>query len=363
MGVPTHEDPIVVSAVAAISPVGHSAAVTFTSIKAGLTRISESSELKIRNQKGKLMQVNCAAVIGITDGHRRYLRHFRMAVRAFAEVLGNARLDECLLDSTALHLVLAEPERPGMDDRVEKELMRKMSSVLGITDLTSRTTITSTGHAGAFEAVQAAMKAITTGQYSRAIVGAVDGYLDELTLEWLNDTGRLKTDDNSKGFVPGEGAAFLVLEPYSSTTARKGSALAMLAGIGNMVEPNNIFEKSACTGDGLTGAIRSAFKMAGDSSPVSLVVCDLNGERYRANEWGLAMSRSFGTRSPPSLLWHPADCLGDCGAAAGVLNLVFGTLALKQRNAQENHVLVWGSSDDGQRGAALLTKVSETLSH
>jgi 3-oxoacyl-[acyl-carrier-protein] synthase-1 len=359
----SHDDPIVVSAVAAVSPVGHSAAVSFTSVKAGLARIGESTDLKIRDQKGKLMWVTCAAVTGITDGHRRYLRHYRMAVRAFAEVLAHARLDDALLDDTVLHLVLAEPERPGMDDRVEKELVRKISRVLELADLPSRTTITSTGHAGVFEAVQAAANAIATGQCARAIVGAVDGYLDELTLEWLNDTGRLKTDENAKGFVPGEAAAFLVFERLSSTVARKGRALARLAGIGNTVEPNSIYEKSACTGDGLTGAIRSALETEGDASSLSLVVCDLNGERYRANEWGLAMSRSFGTGSPPGLLWHPADCLGDCGAAAGVLNLVFGALALARRNVPDGRVLAWGSSDDGQRGAALLAAVSATRPH
>ena len=93
------------------------------------------------------------------------------------------------------------------------------------------------------------------------------------------------------------------------------------------------------------------------------MVCDLNGERYRANEWGHALSRSFGASVPPELVWHPADCLGDCGAAAGVLNVIFGTLALARRSVPDGEVLVWGSSDDGERGAALLTAVSATQSH
>ena len=356
------EDAIVVSGVAAVSPVGHSAAVSFTSVKAGLPRIGESTDLRIRDHKDRLIQVTCAAVTGITDGHRRYLRHFRMAVRAFAEVLDHAHLDDGLLNDTVLYLVLAEPERPGMDQRVETHLVRKIAQVLGLVDPSPHTTITKTGHAGVFEAVQAAAGAILTGRCSRAIIGAVDGYLDELTLSWLYDTGRLKTEENPKGFVPGEAAAFLVLERHSAVQARNAQALARLAGTGYAIESNSIYDKSPCTGNGLTGAIRSAVQ-GSDGSTLALIVCDLNGERYRANEWGLALLRSFGASAPPELLWHPADCLGDCGAAAGALNVVFGALALARRSVPDGSVLVWGSSDDGERGAALLAAVPGTTSH
>jgi 3-oxoacyl-[acyl-carrier-protein] synthase-1 len=267
-----------------------------------------------------------------------------------------------LLNDTALYLVLAEPERPGMDQRVETDLVRKIARVLRLVDPSSHTTITKTGHAGVFDAVQAAAGAIVTGRCSRAIIGAVDGYLDELTLSWLYDTGRLKSEDNPKGFVPGEAAAFLVLERHSAVQKRNAQALAKLVGIGYAIESNSIYDKSPCTGDGLTSAIRSALEGL-DGSTLTLVVCDLNGERYRANEWGLALPRSFGASAPPELLWHPADCLGDCGAAAGALNVVFGALALARRSVADGSVLVWGSSDDGERGAALLTPIPPTQSH
>ena len=363
MGMVGRDEAVVVSGVAAVSAVGHSAAVSFASVKAGLARIGDSTELKIRNGKGKLMSVTCASVTGITNGHRRYLRCFRMAVRAFAEVLVDSQLDDALLNEATLYLVLAERERPGMDSRIEKELVGKLARELGLPDLSSRTTLISTGHAGAFEALEAAANAISAGRCARAVIGSVDGYLDELTLEWLKDTGRLKTEENPKGFVPGEAAAFLVLERHSTVLARNGKALAMLVGTGSTIESNSIYDKAPSTGDGLTAAIRSAVEPVGDVSSLALVVCDLNGERYRANEWGLALLRSFGATPTPRLLWHPADCLGDCGAAAGVLNIVFGTLAIARRSVADGSVLVWGSSDDGERGAALLAAVSGTTSH
>lgn len=351
------KDPFVVSGVSAISSVGHSAAISYTSVRAGLSRLGESSELKIRGTKGKLMNVTCAAVSGIADGHRRYLRHYRLAVRTFAEALAHAMLDADLLDETELFLAVAEPERPGMDDRVLTQLVPRLCSTLGLADLSPRTAVLQAGHAGIFHAVQSAGQRIAAGHCKRAIVGAVDGYLDELTLTWLYDTGRLKTEDNPKGFVPGEASAFLVIERLSTATERRGRALARLTGLGIAFEPANLYAKTPCAGIGLTDAIRAALAHSDAATPLALVVCDLNGERERANEWGLAVTRGFG-KIAPQLLWHPADCLGDCGAAAGALNLVFGTLALARQNVPEGEVLVWGSSDDGERGAALLATVN-----
>ena len=355
------QDPIVVSGVAAVSPVGHTAAVSFSSVRAGLARIGESPELRIRDERGRLMTVTCAAVAGITDGQRRYLRLFRMAVRAFAQVLINADLGGAGLKNTTLHIALAEPERPGMDHRVEQDLVRKMIQVLGLTPPV-QTTLTTTGHAAVFEALTHAMSALASGGIDRAIVGAVDGYLDELTLQWLKDTDRLKTEDNPKGFIPGEAAAFLVLERQSSCAARGGRVLARLESSANSVEPNSLYDKVPCSGEGLTGAIRQAIVASGAPPEIVLTLCDLNGERYRANEWGLTLVRAFGEAGPPAVTWHPADCMGDSGAAAGALNLVFASLAADRRLAN-GRVLVWGSSDDGQRGAAILDLSRVQRSH
>jgi 3-oxoacyl-[acyl-carrier-protein] synthase-1 len=347
-------DPIVVSAVGMVSPVGHSAAVTFASVKAGLARIAESPELRIRDDRGKLMTVTCAAVTGITDGHRRYLRLFRLAVRALSQTLKSAALDHVDLDRATMHLVLAEPGRPGMDHRVEQDLARKMLLALGL-EAPLHTIVTTEGHAGIFEALGSAMSSIASGSTDRAIVGAVDGYLDELTLQWLKDTERLKSEDNPKGFVPGEAAGFLMLERQSAVAARGGRGLARLAGTGYALESHSIYDKTPSTGAGLTGAIRSALTASGEEPPLSLVVCDLNGERYRANEWGLVLSRAFESNQAPESLWHPADCVGDCGAAAGILNTVVATLAVAQDRSRNDSALVWGASDDGQRGAAMLS--------
>ena len=85
-----------------------------------------------------------------------------------------------------------------------------------------------------------------------------------------------------------------------------------------------------------------------------LVVCDLNGERPRGLEWAVAATRSFGDLSGDEEVWHPADCYGDPGAAAGVLDLVWASMAFHRRYAPRPQAVVWGASDGGLRAAAVL---------
>ncbi len=352
-------DPLVVSGVSAITAIGHDAAVSYASARAGLARIVETREFQVRDARRKLTAVTCAAVDGVTDGQRRYARQYRMAVRAFAELIDHARLDDAALENASVHLGLHEPARPGMDDRLGTDLVPAMCETLALENLSSRTTVDFAGHAVAFLALESAAREIASGRCARAVVGAVDGYLDEVTLQWLADTGRLKGEGHGKGFVPGEAAAFLLVEPLSAARARGARCLARLTGIGSAMEANSLYDETPCLGQGLTQAVGTALRMSAADGPVTLVSCDLNGERHRANEWALVLARSGVEHASPDL-WHPAACLGDCGAASGALNLAFGALAVARGDLVPGQALAWGSSDDGERGAAVFAPVRST---
>ena len=343
-------EPIVISAVGVVSPIGHSAPIAYTSMRAGLSRLGLSPELRIRDGRGKLMSVVCGAATGVTDGHRRFLRLYRMALRAWSEALAQGRLAASDLSDTHVYLCLAEAERPGLDNRAATGLMRKACAALGLPDLSSATAVGLHGHAGPLMALQTACRSVASGACRRAFVVGVDTYLDELSLQWLADTGRLKVEGQAKGFVPGEGAAVLLIEQASSARARQVMPLAQVAGVGAAMETQTIFDKKPSTGEALTQALRAATRQAG---PCPLVVCDLNGERYRAQEWGLVLARTQGAQGA-QLTWHAADCMGDAGAASGALSLVWAAMALSRRHAPGNAALIWGASDDGERGAAVL---------
>jgi 3-oxoacyl-[acyl-carrier-protein] synthase-1 len=346
---------IVVTGRGMVTPVGHKTAQTCASIRAGITRLFESEEFRIPDERGSLTPVVCGAVSGITDGHRRYLRILRMAVPAFVEALSEANISDTELEDSGLYLCLSEQDRPGMDNRAEQNLAVHMSRYIGIGNMSARTQIFNLGHAGMFFALEQAFKDILNGKYHRAIIGAVDTYLDEVTLKFLLDFDRLKTETNNKGFIPGEGAAFVVLETKQNATRRNVRSLARVEGACTTLEENTLYEDEPCKGDGLSKSIQGTLASLTDEGKLTgLVISDLNGERYRSLEWGLAMPRVLSNNQLSIAVWHTADCLGDAGAAVGTVNLCLGVTALDKGYAKTKNILLWGSSDYGDRGSAYL---------
>lgn len=352
---PTEELIPVITAVGMVTPVGHTATESCASINAGLSRVAESFEFRVPDEKDHQVTVNCAAVTGVTDGYRRFLRHHRLAVRAFVEAIGKARLDDQALRAVGVYLCICEPDRVQIDSRIQDQLVRRISQAIDVPDLTARTQVFPLGHAGVFRALEVAIRDLTIGKIRYAIVGGVDTYLDEATLDWLADINRLKNGRTVIGLIPGEGAAFVVLESRSGAEARGATALARVDAVATAMENNGIYADAPCRGDGLTDSLKRTLAAMPDGGvDTAVVLCDLNGERYRAAEWGMTMFRALGSVRRAPAVWHPAASTGDTGAAAGAINLAFGAVAVARGYARPEQVLVWGSSDDGLRGSAYL---------
>jgi 3-oxoacyl-[acyl-carrier-protein] synthase-1 len=208
------------------------------------------------------------------------------------------------------------------------------------------------GRASGLEVLSAALQDLAGGTVDCALVGGIDSLLRGPTLERLEAAGQLRTGENPQGVIPGEGAAFVVLE--GETTAGQGGPPidARILGAAVATEP------TVSTGDpnqaiGLSTVLRSVRDQAGLQTP-PLVVCDLNGDRYRALEWGLAATRAFGDLEGDLDFWHPADCIGDAGAALGILDVIWGATAMRRGYSPNARVIVWGASENGVRGAVVL---------
>lgn len=344
-----------ITAMGMVTPVGASVEQTCASLRASISRLAVSTDLKIRSPKGQKVPVVCGSVAGVTDGQRRFLRLFRMASSAIKEAFANAALVPEELRNSGLYLGLAEQDRPGLDTRAANDLPRYLGKVLGASGLESRSEVFTCGHASIFYAVRKALSDLESGKYQRAVVGCVDTYLDELTLKWLSMNNRLKTEETNKGFFPGEAAAFFVLEDESVAKLRKMYAIARIGGVAIAVEPNTIYSEQPCKGDGLTTCLNQtlASLQAGLTKP-SIALSDLNGERYRALEWGLVVSRIPLPLESGAKVWHVADCMGDAGAATGAINICFGAVAMRKGYADSQSVLVWGSSDYGDRASCFV---------
>lgn len=80
----------------------------------------------------------------------------------------------------------------------------------------------------------------------------------------------------------------------------------------------------------------------------------MNGETYRADEFGFAALRTRERFRSATDFVAPADCWGDIGAAGMPLHSALALIANRKRYGKGPISLVWASSESGERGAVLL---------
>jgi len=205
------------------------------------------------------------------------------------------------------------------------------------------------------DALESACRAIKNGQCETGIVVCADSYHDPHTLAWLDGKMRLKSQRNRDGFIPGEAAAAVRIESAASALANGSPILARIESMGRSVEPRSIKSGEPSTAVGLTQAIGQA--VGAEAGEMAWVACDLNGESYRAQEWGNAQVRLTGAFRNLQHVWHPADCVGDVGAASAGLLTVIAARAMQRGYAPADRCLIWSAADNGQRSAMIICKV------
>jgi 3-oxoacyl-[acyl-carrier-protein] synthase-1 len=209
------------------------------------------------------------------------------------------------------------------------------------------------GGAGGLLALKDALDLLASRRAPFVVVGGVDTFLDAKRLALLDGEDRL-TGGSMDGFIPGEGAAFLLLAGPGVVRQHRLKPLARVAGVGAGVEPGHRYSPQPYRGDGLADAFRALFSTLPPGTPkVRCVYAGFNGESLPAKEWGVAYLRSTERFEEALRIEHPADCVGDVGAALGPLMLALAAVGLRDRRCEEP-CLVWSTSDQETRAAALM---------
>jgi 3-oxoacyl-[acyl-carrier-protein] synthase-1 len=258
-----------------------------------------------------------------------------------------------------LGVLLAVPSaRPGMEEGTGKKLIQEIIAELPVTPDKPRCGLMMTGHEGGITALHHAIETIRTAAVEAILVGGVECYQNIDTLHWLESQSRLKVEDESNGFIPGEGSGFVLLCSESAARRYHLPVFAEIRCTGRGVEPRPWFSEKATIGEGLTEAFQSMF---GDQhcpeEKVGVTYCDLNGESWRADEWGYAYVRTGERHGSPIDLRHPAASWGDVGAASGPLLVGLASFELNRYRDAPNLALVWTASDmQPFRSACLLQR-------
>jgi 3-oxoacyl-[acyl-carrier-protein] synthase-1 len=212
------------------------------------------------------------------------------------------------------------------------------------------------GRAAALLALELAMTALEQDPSRPVVVGGIDTYLDLRLLATLEAEGRILGPRVSDGFVPGEGASFLVLAHPSAATEEGAVTVAAAA---SASDPGHRSGSAPARGEGLATAIellRSRLPEPG--SAVGTTFAGLNGESFDAKQWGVARLRHADFFAADAVVSHPADCFADTGAATGALLLCLGARALA-RGERRGPALIWAASDGETRACALLSRAEK----
>ncbi len=348
----------VVTGIGMTTPVGLTAAQSCAAVRAGISAIAALDYFTVENDEFEQVPIMGCVVRGLTDGYLGLGRWTRLTTAALRDALGNAVLRPPDLAGAGLYVALPSPDRDGVDARITGALGDRIADWLSVPGVERRTRVFCAGHAGGALAFQHAVADLASGAITRAVICAVDSLVEPATLRFLLDKRRLKTGDRPDGFVPGEAAACVVLEPAHVAQARGRTPLATVEAASTATEPVTISMDAPSAATGLSEAIRLTFAQLPDEGrQTTVIVCDLNGETYRAKEFGTTAARVLSAISTRWSVWHPADCIGDTGAAAFGVSACVGLRALAKQYAKGDRVLVLGSSDDGLRGAVSFGRV------
>jgi 3-oxoacyl-[acyl-carrier-protein] synthase-1 len=107
-------------------------------------------------------------------------------------------------------------------------------------------------------------------------------------------------------------------------------------------------------GRGLTTAFREVVTALPEQTKIDHIICDMNGEPYRADEYGFTIVRTSQHFLDAGSFLSPADCWGDVGAASGPLFLALAVAANSKGYSPGPCVLLWASSEGGERSAVLV---------
>jgi 3-oxoacyl-[acyl-carrier-protein] synthase-1 len=348
---------LVITGVGMVTAVGHDALVTTTSIGADIAGLQEIPQ---PTRHGK--QLVGAPIVACGDRFVREARLWELAALAAKEALEHSEAQGAPLDRARCGVmwVLASDTRAGYSARSSHRLRPAFLRHCNLTAGDRHWIDIPMGHAGALVALEQASAFIRREELHACLIGGVDSLIQLRVLRWLEAEDRLKHASYTDGLIPGEASAFFLVEPEPEAHRRAARPLARVKGVGVSHESATIVSNEPCRAVGLTTALRNALEAADrDATDIDVVYCDLNGESYRAREWGMASTR-IGVSSPVALM-HPADCIGDVGAAAGALLLGLAAMSAEDQESKSSSVIVFAGSESGERAATVL-EISSALS-
>jgi len=211
------------------------------------------------------------------------IRLLQLAAFALADI-------EPQLPKISLPLFLAGPEPYYPSAGINQTFIKHLVKATGVRLDFGNSRYIATGRSGVIEAIATAFKYFSASGAHYALVGGVDSFYDIRKLGILEESARLPGTNSFDGFVPGEGAAFLLLaSPYAPESVRKSSLL-ILHEPAIVREAGHLLDNAPYTAEALAIAYKQA--TATIQAPINILYTSENGEMHYTREVTVATMRN-----------------------------------------------------------------------
>ncbi|NTX67281.1 hypothetical protein HUA74_42190 [Myxococcus sp. CA051A] len=211
---------------------------------------------------------------------------------------------------------------------------------------------------GTIQALTKAMELLAARRCDQALVLACDSLVSPERIEAQLETRRLKTPDHPVGYLPGEGAVALLLERRDAARERARPPIAYLFSPVTAQETQSRDAKAPPMGRAMGESLTMALVRAGATSiPEGSLYLDLNGEEFRAREWGQTLLRARDACRVEE--WRsviPALNFGELGTVSPLVSVCLATRAFARGYGPGRHALILVAGDDGHRASVLLER-------
>ncbi len=265
-------------------------------------------------------------------------------------------LRECLIKTSddqsseiMLIVLTAEKGRPGADKYWHEKLMEDIYT--GSTTFHSYSQVLESGKAGIADALNLANAAFSTAKPPKYVaIVAVDSYLTATSISHYLNSERIKTTDNSDGFMPGEAAAGILLSPESS----QHHAL-WIEGAATALEPAPYGSEDPFRAVGLVKAMRDAAIVANcEIAALDFQLSGVTGEAWYFREEALAIGQAIERRVAQFPHIPITRSTGEIGAASPVISLAWLSGVMGKPNSPGKSALLHFGNDDGARSALVV---------
>ncbi|MBU1424474.1 MAG: hypothetical protein KKH12_10465 [Gammaproteobacteria bacterium] len=304
-----------------------------------------------------------------------------------ATALNNVTTKLSINVSTILVVLIVDPDLLMHNSAIDSSHLQRylIDEIPHLETATFRILSNNTG--SSTSALRTAIAELNEGKWQAVIFGGSDSMISIDACIKLDEEEHLNAIGKTEGLVPGEGAAFVVLQSAETAKTNASPALAYLQGLGIAAEPNARDADLTAT-EGLSTAINLAIAQAGiAATDIQGIVHGLGAETVQAIEWYQASKKIWPRRideqqrmavqlgeidqadtpdDPIPKIILPYMTMGEVGAAAMPMHLATALAWMEYDKHQarwgfpvRKHLLICDTPDVPERGALIISTTQD----